>query len=480
MECDRIGVYETFYIPKDQTGKSCYMKIDYVNFERENQNHTSYSKFSDFDRERIQPVEEFLFRKEIKDFINMEDKCLTIPKPKSIERLEDFDDTSLKNNENYDVYYKSRVMYNHDQKEFLQFLRDRFYYYADRIDLDFIDAYKTALANMNSLMNKSIIIDGYCIEGYIYQETLGSHRNMTVYRCYIANGSEDKEIASIIILSDNAVTAYRIMVDDRLFKQKFLVIYTQEYSNEKFEYKLYFDPVLDLKENQYSTKLYLSQVDRRWYRKMEIEKYNTKISPEATIITYRNIDDKDLVIRYRFELNKTIIKSYLSKKFELDTSNGSMTFTWKDTFDYGQIGFYCKIYIEFMNKNITKAELYIFPIDIEYSYDSYEKYRFEISYNHYLLNPWTISFNFETPKCLVTNKIFRMRDKDDCSVSAEDLSTVAEIIEKGRYYLSSFLDEYKYLIIPEMEKNNKDMFTFYHLGTALRHFEEDTIARKFL
>ena len=26
------------------------------------------------------------------------------------------------------------------------------------------------------------------------------------------------------------------MVDDRVFKQKFLVIYTQEFSNEKFEY----------------------------------------------------------------------------------------------------------------------------------------------------------------------------------------------------------------------------------------------------
>ena len=59
---------------------------------------------------------------------------------------------------------------------------------------------------------------------------------MTVYRCYIANGSEDKEIVSIIILSDDDVTAYRIMVDDRVFKQKFLVIYTQEYSNEKFKY----------------------------------------------------------------------------------------------------------------------------------------------------------------------------------------------------------------------------------------------------
>lgn len=35
------------------------MKIDYVNFERKNQNHTKYCKFSDFDRERIQPVEEF-------------------------------------------------------------------------------------------------------------------------------------------------------------------------------------------------------------------------------------------------------------------------------------------------------------------------------------------------------------------------------------------------------------------------------------
>ena len=44
MECDRTGVYETFYIPKDQTDKSCYMKIDYVNFERENQNHTAYKK----------------------------------------------------------------------------------------------------------------------------------------------------------------------------------------------------------------------------------------------------------------------------------------------------------------------------------------------------------------------------------------------------------------------------------------------------
>ena len=33
------------------------------------------------------------------------------------------------------------------------------------------------------------------------------------------------------------------MVDDRVFKQKFLVIYTQEFSNEKFEYKLYFDPI---------------------------------------------------------------------------------------------------------------------------------------------------------------------------------------------------------------------------------------------
>ena len=478
MECDRTVVYETYYIPKDQTDKSCYMKINYVNFERKNQNHIAYCKFSDFDRERIQPVEEFLFHKEIKDFINMEDKCLTIPNPKSIEKLENFDDnTSLKNTENYDVYYKSRIMYNHDQKKFLQFLRDKFYYYSDHIDPDFIDAYKTVLENINTLMNKSIIIDGYCMEGYIYQENSGSHRNMTVYRCYIANGSEDKEIASVIILSDDDVTAYQIMVDDRVFKQKFLVIYTQDYSNEKFEYKLYFDPVLDLKENQYSKKLYLSQVDRRWYRKLEIEKYNTKISPEVTIITNQNIDDKDLVIRYRFELDKTIIKSYLSKRFELDTGNGSMTFTWKDAFDYGQIGFDCKIYIEFMNKNNTKAELYIFPIDTEYSY---EKYRFEISYNHYLLNPWTISFNFETPKCIVTNKIFCMQDKDDCCVSAEDLSAVTEIIEKGRYYLSSFLDEYKYLIIREMEKNNKDMFTFYHLGTALRHFEEDTIARKFL
>lgn len=474
MECNRTGVYETYYIPKDQTDKSCYMKIDYVNFERKNQNRTVYCKFSDFDRERIQPVEEFLFNKEIKDFINMKDKCLTIPKPKSIEKLEDFDNiTSLKNSENYDVYYKSRIMYNHDQKKFLQFLKDRFYYYSDHIDPDFIDAYKTVLENMNSFMNKSIIINGYCIEKYIYQETLGSHRNMTVYRCYMSNGSEDKEIASIIILSDDDVTAYRIMVDDRVFKQKFLVIYTQEFSNEKFEYKLYFDPILDLKENQYSTKLYLSQVTRKWYRKI----YNVEISPEVTIITNQNIDNKELVIRYRFELDKKLINSYLYERFKIDTSNGSMTFVWKDTFDYDQIGFDCKIYIEFMNKNITKAELYIFPIDTEYSY---ERYKFEISYNHYLLNPWTIIFNFETPKCLVTNKIFRIRDKDDCCVSAEDLSTVTEIIEKGRYYLSSILDEYKYLIIPEMDKNNRDMFTFYHLGNALSHFEEDTIARKFL
>ena len=474
MECDRTGVYETYYIPKDQTDKSCYMKIDYVNFERKNQNCTKYCKFSDFDRERIQPVEEFLFHKEIKEFVNMENKCFTIPNPKSIEKLEDFDDiTSLKNSENYDVYYKSRVMYNHDQKKFLQFLKDLFYYYSDHIDPDFIDAYKTVLDNMNSFMNKSIIINGYCIEKYIYQETLGSHRNMTVYRCYMSNGSEDKEIANVIILSDDDVTAYRIMVDDRVFKQKFLVIYTQEYSNEKFEYKLYFDPILDLKENQYSTKLYLSQVDRKWYRKI----YNVKISPEVTIITNQNIDNKELVIRYRFELDKKLIKSYLSERFKIDTSNGSMTFVWKDTFDYGQIGFDCKIYIEFMNKNITKAELYIFPIDAEYLY---ERYKFEISYNHHLLNPWTIIFNFETPKCLVTNKIFRMRGKDDCCVSVEDLSTVTEIIEKGRYYLSSFLDEYKYLIIPEMDKNNKDMFTFYYLGNALNHFKEDTIARKFL
>lgn len=474
MECDRTGVYETYYIPKDQTDKSCYMKIDYVNFERKNQNRTVYCKFSDFDRERIQPVEEFLFHKEIRKFTNMEDKCLTIPNPKSIEKLEDFDDiTSLKNSENYDVYYKSRVMYNHDQKKFLQFLKDLFYYYSDHIDPDFIDAYKTVLDNMNSFMNKSIIINGYCIEKYIYQETLGSHRNMTVYRCYMFNGSEDKEIASVIILSDDDVTAYRIMVDDRVFKQKFLVIYTQEYSNEKIEYKLYFDPILDLKENQYLTKLYLSQVDRKWYRKI----YNVKISPEVTIITNQNIDNKELVIRYRFELDKKIIKSYLSERFKIDTSNGSMTFAWKDTFDYGQIGFDCKIYIEFMNKNNTKAELNILPIDTGYSY---EKYRFGILYNNYLLNPWTISFNFETPKCIVTDKIFYMRDKDDRSVSAEDLSTVTEIIEKGKYYLSSFLDEYKYLIIPEMEKNNKDMFTFYHLGDALGHFKEDTIARKFL
>lgn len=477
MECNRTGVYETYYIPKDQTDKSCYMKIDYVNFERKNQNRTVYCKFSDFDRERIQPVEEFLFHKEIKDFINMEDKCLTIPKPKSIEKLEDFDNiTSLKNSENYDVYYKSRIMYNHDQKKFLQFLKDRFYYYSDHIDPDFIDAYKTVLENMNSFMNKSIIVDGYCIEKYIYQETLGSHRNMTVYRCYMSNGSEDKEdkeISSVIILSDDDVTAYRIMVDDRVFKQKFLVVYTQEYSNEKFEYKLYFDPILDLKENQYSTKLYLSQVDRKWYRKI----YNVKISPEVTIITNQNIDNKELVIRYRFELDKKLIKSYLSERFKINTSNGSMTFAWKDTFDYGQIGFDCKIYIEFMNKNITKAELYIFPIDTEYSY---ERYKFEISYNHHLLNPWTIIFNFETPKCLVTNKIFRIKDKDDCCISAEDLSTVTEIIEKGRYYLSLVLGEYKYLIIHEMDKNNKDMFIFYHLGNVLSHFEEDTIARKFL
>ena len=483
MEYDRTGVYETYYISKDQIDKSCYMKIDFVDFNNSANNHTDFYKFSDFDLERIYFVEDFLLRKEIKSFINTEDRYTAIPNPnpKKKEKLEDFDDiTSIKEG-NCDIYYKNMTDFGRDRLKFIYSIRDYLYYYSENIDSVFMEAYTKILNNFTIGREDYISNPKYLIEEYTTTAD-GSRYNMKVLRCYKTNDIHHSKILTVVFLSDNTTTAYEIIVDDSIFKQRFLTTRSQDFSNEKFEYKLYFHPMVDElaePENDCSSTLKLFQINRKWYREMVLDRDADKMKIEVTINTSQSYaaDKNELTIKHKHEMDKTSIESYLKNRFKLDSSNASIQIISNSPSDHGNMNLYSKAEIKLVNGNVARGNLVIRAKGSHYIPD---EYFFDIDYDSVKSNKWYINFHFNESSGLVTESYFPIREKMEGFVTTEYLNTIESNIRNGKSYLSNILYDLRYLIIPELMKNNKEGFIFFDFRNAMIHFEEDTIARKFL
>ena len=483
MEYNRTGLYNTYYIPKDQTDKSCYRKIEFVDFNNSANNHTDFYKFSDFDRERIYFVEDFLLQKEIKSFINTEDRYTSIPNTnqKKKEKLENLDDiTSIKEG-NCDIYYKNMIDFGCDRLKFIYSIRDYLYYYSENIDSVFMEAYTKILSKLTISKEDYISNYEYYIEEYITMVD-ESRYNMKVLRCYKSNDTDHNEILAVVLLSDNITTVYEIIIDGSIFKQRFLTTCTQDFSNEKFEYKLYFHPIVDElagNENDCSPILKLSQVNRKWYREMILDRDTDDMKIEVTINTSQlYAGDKDeLTIKHKHEMNKTLIGSYLRNRFKLDSSNATIRIISNSLSHYRNMNLYSKAEIKLVNGNVARGNLVIRAKGSHYIPD---EYFFNIDYDSIQFNKWKINFHFNESSGLVTESSFPVQENMEGFVTTEYLNTIESNIRNGKFYLSDTLYDLRYLIIPELMKNNKEGFIFFDFRNAMIHFEEDTIARKFL